>query len=444
MTCAILVSQGDSAKDDRPAIQAAIDGIEAQGGGVVRLTNGTYYIGPVDGATPPSQGAYSILLGDNVHLVLDDNARIVRRFSGSWVHPTIRNRDITNGNSNIRITGGTILSENPVNTGRHLVFIKTSDLEVVGIYFGGVYGNWNTSFSDCTDVLISNVVMDSGAELTEDGLHFHGGQRIRILGCSMTCGDDCIALVHESSAQETNMSDVVIADCYLHSRAANALKILVQEGEPETISRVSVSNIVAKSSGAGLHISDLNDSDRVSNVSIDQFYIDLSDSVGRAAIIRGCSFVTLSKFCADSPFQSIGVQSGSNISLLDCQVINPRGDGETCVYVGEVGDCPNLVIQGGSYIGARAHAIHIGSVGIADNWSVVGVHVQGAIGSCLVVSKGTNGVASGNRLSGATGWGIIEVVGTTSYNLYVGNNVRGNTNGISTVGTSEKTATNLV
>src|SRR5688500_10946018 len=108
MTKVVLGSSGNIAIDDRIAIQAALDAVEARGGGIVHLTSGMYYVGPSNGAIPPAAGDYSLKLGDNVHLSLDVDATIVRRFSGGhYVNATIRNRDQVNGNENVRLTGGT-------------------------------------------------------------------------------------------------------------------------------------------------------------------------------------------------------------------------------------------------------------------------------------------------------------------------------------------------
>jgi len=161
MTQLTLSPRGDSTQSDHAIIQDALDAVEARGGGIVRLTSGTYYIGPPAGGG----GDYPLKLGNNTHLALDVDATIIRRFQGgAEVNATIRNKNQSGGNTNIRVTGGNIRNEADAVAyyGKHLGFKNVQYLHVSGMRFLGVFDEWNTSFVDCEDVVISDLFIDSG------------------------------------------------------------------------------------------------------------------------------------------------------------------------------------------------------------------------------------------------------------------------------------------
>jgi hypothetical protein len=161
-----------------PRIQAALDAIEALGGGIVRLTGGKYYIG--DGG----QGHQGIQIGDNTHLLLDQDAVIIRRFeSGGDAGATIRNKDQTNGNEHIRLSGGTIRTDDLNFDGHHLGFLKVDWLTISDMRFRGVV-DWNVSLRSVNDAIISNLSMDSGEALETAGIQISGGSRIVIADCT--------------------------------------------------------------------------------------------------------------------------------------------------------------------------------------------------------------------------------------------------------------------
>jgi polygalacturonase len=207
----------------------------------VRLTGGRYFIG--DGG----EGQQGVKIGNNTQLLLDHDAVIIRNFrSGGDGGATIRNKVQSGaGNEHIRLSGGTIKSENLTLEGHHVGFQNVDFLTISDIEFRGVR-DWNMSLRNCDDVIVSNLSMKSGTATNSAGVQITGGARIVIADCDITCGDDAIALVCDVNPGSANISDVAISNCYLHSLEANPLKILVEENVPFTISRVTVSNIVAK------------------------------------------------------------------------------------------------------------------------------------------------------------------------------------------------------
>lgn len=450
MTKVVLGSSGNSAIDDRLAIQAALDAVEARGGGVVHLTSGMYYIGPSNGAAPPVAGDYSLKMGDNVHLSLDVDATIVRRFSGGhYVNATIRNRDQVNGNENLRVTGGTITTLNSANNGKHLGFAKTQFLSVSDMRFRGVFDEWNTIFYDCSDVTISDLVMDSGNSLTEDGLHFTGGQRIAVDNCIIRCGDDCIAIVFDPNEVATDVSDVVISNCYLFSRAANAFKLWVAPNVNSTISRVSVSNIVAKcgdgesTSSAGIAIVDQNRDLRISDVDVQGFYLDASENDGEGVIVDGAQRVRFENLVVKEPWQRVRIDGSVDVELRDCTVDGPRYATQPCVLTAENAGCANIRIAGGRYKDATHHGIQIGANHAVDGFEVSKALVDGSALVGVLIYNGTSGVVSDNRITGSGTYGIQEI-SPSNQNLLMGNRVAGNTlDGLLFTGASTEAIRNM-
>ena len=252
---------GDGSTDDRDAMQDALDAANVAGGGVVYVPPGTYMIGASNGASPASTGGSSLQIGSNTHLRMDPAATIIRRHAGTAEeNATIRNMDFSSGNTNVRISGGTIKSTNSSNTGMHVALVKCSRVHINEMDWVGIYDHWNLYLEDCTNVAVNGILIDSGDTTTEDGLHICGGSKISISNSIIISGDDAIAITQESSFCELDASDIVVDNCYLYSKSATGFKVDVDTGQSPTtrsINRVTLSNCVLRSAGIGLAIRDL-------------------------------------------------------------------------------------------------------------------------------------------------------------------------------------------
>jgi hypothetical protein len=395
------------------------------------------------------------VLGNNVHLVLDPNARIIRRFFGNWPQPTITNKDWTNGNSSISVSGGTIASLDSANEGRHLEFVKVDQLKVEGTKILGVYDDWNTLFQNCTNTEISNLFIDSGDDMFEDGLHFSGGGPHNIHDCSITCGDDAIALVNELSA-DTAMHDVTVSNCYLFSKEANAFKALVGNDLDgpisvyEPISNVKVRNVTAKANGGGIHIADLDAGKRVHDIEVNGFALDASENGGSGFLIEGAQYVTLSNVDVIEPNWACMVDSSDDVTLNNCRVINPRASNQSCLFFGaDGGNLSNIHVRGGLMRGAKLYGIWVGQASReVVGWDISDVVIDNAADDGIHLLNASYGLATGNRVTGCvTGNGIAErtyVGGPVPHNnIVIGNYLHGNASNLAIViGTGSNAANN--
>lgn len=417
----IVITDAGSATDDhRELIQRALDAVDKAGGGEVVIPDGTHMLGPLpDNQVPPRAGGWSLQLGDNTHLHLGAGATLVRRFAGGGINATVRNKNVEQGNKNIRLTGGTIKTLGPANAGKHLAFVHVDGLALRDMRFEGVTGDWNVAISSCTDVTVSGVVMNSGTQVTEDGLHFMGGERIAVTNCIIHCGDDALSFTQEAANEKLDLTDVVVSNCYLWSEKANAVRIWAVQGDVRALRRIRLSNIVAKvgtdaeHAGNGILIQDLNRAElaadsRISDVEIDGFWLDASRNGASPVIIEGVDRVRLDRVVCWHPGTRIMIDASRDVELADCIVDAPRGEAAQCVLVGAKGDCTNLRIRGGAYRGARHHAIVLGADKLLDGFEVSGAQITGGALSGLVLGRTKNGFVSGNIFCDNASWGIEE------------------------------------
>ena len=427
-----LGSTNDSTLNSAPAIQAALDAVEARGGGVVRLTGGKYYIG--NGGS----GNQGLQIGSNTHLLLDQDAVIIRKFNSGGVEgAVIRNKHQDTVDQHIRVSGGTLDNEQGF-AGNYLGFLNVDWLQIHDMRFLHIV-DWNVSLRRTNDVVVSNLRMDSGTELQSAGIQISGGSRIVIADCDITCGDDCIALVIDTF-QVSNISDVVISNCYLFSRMANALKLEVENAaaQPYTISRVAVNNIVAKTGvpdslqSGGIIIKDGKLLKLITNVDIDGFYLDASESYTEPLVVEWATRVRMARIVIQSPRQRARIAGSDDVALIDCMIeIDPtRASGQQCLLVGQPagsppfpdGSCSHIRIVGGEYLVATQHAIHMGTdLFSVDHFEISNARIDSAVNNGILIWNSTNGIVIGNRIYNCGGLGIQELGANTNDNLILGN-----------------------
>jgi hypothetical protein len=309
-----------------------------------------------------------------------------------------------------------------------------TNLRVDGVWFTGVYEDWNAAFYDCINVTISDLYVNSGTEISEDGLHFSGGSNVAVANCVIICGDDCIAITQEGyDTVPTGTTDFVATNCYLHSKAANMVRVWVSTGDL-AIRRIQFSNIVGKSgvdgaeAGHGIEILGTTGDNLVSDIHLTDFYLDAADNNGQGMILSNAWRVTLTRVVINEPRQFSSINGCVDVDLLDCVINSPRDDNMSCLLVATTADCAFVRIQGGRYTSAKHHAIVLGFVDEEDpDFEIEYFEVSSATINYnqlngLQLVNAHHGLVQGNKIhdNGANSWGILEG-SACSDNVYIAN-----------------------
>lgn len=278
---------GDGKTNDCAAIQSAIDDCEANGGGRVVLESGkTYY-------------SNSIQLKKNVELHLQKGAVLTATSDiDGYIRPCKMINDpktalvgnpVTGKPSFVFIYGyeadGCSITGEGTIDGNCYAFVKRKDrYYVTGDFYPRpttiyIEKSNNISFRDitiknapfwtlhpagCDDVLISHIrILNPLDVANSDGIDPDHCSNVRILGCHITCADDCICLkTSKGNAEYGPCENIVVADCTLTSTSA-AVKIGT-EGVGD-FRNVTVHNCMISKSNRGLSIQ-IRDGGNVENV----------------------------------------------------------------------------------------------------------------------------------------------------------------------------------
>lgn len=232
-------ARGDGRANDTAAIQAALDACRAAGGGTVIAPAGqTYRSG-------------TLVLGDNVELHIERGATLrasddpadfrsplaVGALSNGMVLPDSPPNGallLAEGAANIALSGGGVIDGN----GR--AFIETSGPYIHSMRPGRPFtlfflgcrsvairdlcvrdaALWTLRLSGCADVQIRDLRIANDLRLpNNDGIALDRCRAVRISGCQIATGDDCIVLktCAETAAYGPSCEDVVVTGCTLTS-----------------------------------------------------------------------------------------------------------------------------------------------------------------------------------------------------------------------------------
>ena len=285
---------GDGATKDTAAIQRAIDHCAAEGGGRVVLESGkTYYSG-------------------SLHLKPQVELHLAR---GSVLLASADIRDYFRPNS--QEDTGVRRIGTPVTRKPSYAFLYAKDADFIAVSgAGAIDGNawafvrqvspyyatgdfyprptliyvehcnhisfrevtlrnapfWTLHPAGCDDVLISEIrILNSLMVANSDGIDPDHSTNVRILGCHITCADDCICLKSSAGNMEYGPTkNIVISGCTLISTSA-ALKIGT-EGTGD-FGNVVVDNCVISGSNRGISIQ-VRDGGSVENVSFSNIILE--------------------------------------------------------------------------------------------------------------------------------------------------------------------------
>ena len=131
---------------------------------------------------------------------------------------------------------------------------------------------WTLHPAGCDDVLISQIrILNDLDVANSDGIDPDHSTNVRILGCHVTCADDCICLKSSAGNMEYGPTkNVIISNCTLISTSA-ALKIGT-EGTGD-FENVIVDNCIISGSNRGISIQ-IRDGGNVKNVSFSNIIIE--------------------------------------------------------------------------------------------------------------------------------------------------------------------------
>lgn len=286
---------GDGVTDDAAAIQRAIDACARDGGGRVLLESGrTYY-------------SASLKIGRNVELYIQKGA-VLKATSvlSDYIRPNLLINDpktalignpVTGKPSFVFLyaydaPGASIGGEGTIDANGH-AFLKRKDrYYVTGDFYPRptvIYFEksdhisfrdftvvdapfWTLHPAGCDDVLIDRIrILNDLDVANSDGIDPDHCQNVRILGCHITCADDCICLkASKGNAEYGPCENIIIDGCTLVSTSA-AVKIGT-EGVGD-FKNVLVSNCVISRSNRGLSIQ-IRDGGNVENVSFSNIMIE--------------------------------------------------------------------------------------------------------------------------------------------------------------------------
>lgn len=192
---------------------------------------------------------------------------------------------------------------------------------------------WTVTLNRCRGVKIRDVDNSTGMRIpNSDGVHISGSQDVEITGCTLRCGDDCVAVtsILDSSAVSQN---VLISHCILSSsssairvghldaRVENVLisgciienanrGIAIFAGDGGAVEAVKVSGCILRTrileggwwgKGEAVVVCSKNSSGRISDVSFRDLTVETENQLIFAGNVENCTLDGCSIRIKDSP-----------------------------------------------------------------------------------------------------------------------------------------------
>lgn len=254
--------------DNAPAIQKAIDACADAGGGTVLVpAGGLFMTGPLH-------------LRSNVNLHLEPGSCLLANPDESIYHESafranegegmmwISGKDLRN----VSITGtGTIDGHGVAFMGAELEdsyelkpvttfdprphVLTLINCEKVNIRDVTITGSayWTVHLIGCYDVAISDISLLNNLKIRNgDGIDLDHSRKVRITGCFIESGDDCICLKNRREFEEYGpCRDIVVTNCIMTSRSC-AVKIGSEN--MDSIDHVLFDNCIIRNSNRGIGI----------------------------------------------------------------------------------------------------------------------------------------------------------------------------------------------
>ena len=278
---------GDGKTDDAAAIQKAIDRCSEAGGGTVVFAAGkTFMAGPIH-------------LKSNVNLHLEPNSMLLANpDEGVYTESAfgdnrgegmmwLSGKDI----ENISITGtGTIDGNGVAFMGEELddsyelkpvtdfdprphvlTLVNARKVNISDVTVSNS-AYWTIHLVGCYDVAISDISLLNNLKIRNgDGIDIDHSRKVRITGCFIESGDDCICLKNRREFEQYGpCRDIVVTNCVMTSRSC-AVKIGSEN--MDSINRVLFDNCIITESNRGIGIQN-RDEGTVSDVTFSNMAVD--------------------------------------------------------------------------------------------------------------------------------------------------------------------------
>lgn len=217
---------GDGARLDTKAIQQAVEGCAAAGGGVVYFPPGRYLSGTVylksNVTLYLERGA--VLVGSKS---LEDYPVMVAQYRSYTDNYTERSLIYGENLENVGLEGaGVVDGQGAAFKGEYKV--RPYMIRMIGCRGVTVSGvtlkdspMWVQHYLACEDVYVRGIRVASRVNANNDGIDIDSYDRVRIADCDISSGDDAIVLKSTSARACRN---VTVTNCVL-STACNALKL---------------------------------------------------------------------------------------------------------------------------------------------------------------------------------------------------------------------------
>ena len=280
-------AKANSPVDNAAAIQKAIDRCSENGGGTVRIPAGKWFMtGPFE-------------LKSFVNLHLEPNSKLIASPDESlYTESAFRDnrgegmmwisaKDV----SNISITGTGAINGNGVafmgkelddsyelkpvtdfDPRPHVLTLVNADKVNIRDVTIGNSAYWTIHLVGCHDVAITDISLLNNLKIRNgDGIDIDHSKKVRISGCLIESGDDCICLKNRREFEEYgSCHDVTVTNCVMTSRSC-AVKIGSEN--MDSIYHVVFDNCIIRDSNRGIGIQN-RDEGSVSDVTFSNMHVD--------------------------------------------------------------------------------------------------------------------------------------------------------------------------
>jgi len=316
---------GNGTNKDTSAFQKALDLCAVSGGGEVIVPAGNYLIGGVQmgNRTVLRLETNSVIIGSPDR---DDYPMMDIRWEGRW-QPGRRALIYAANVDHISIVGpgrieGNVEVAAPQNPRGSVVLEPISCNNVRWEGFTVTQGgNWATHPTYCTDVLIKNVTIRGN----RDGIDIDSCKGVRIEGCDIETGDDCISLKSGRGLNGARIGkpteNVFIRNCKMHDRVFACVVIGIETSAGVRNVKIENCKLSAPRSYA----------------------IYVKSRIGRAGVTENISGADLE--VSEGGFLRVNLVSAGNMNTADDPVEGPLGypEGKNFSFV-------NVKFNGGTLV----------------------------------------------------------------------------------------------